>query len=239
MSAKEYNLWISENYDYRFGKDKPISLSNATTFDGQFINGEDFISSSRCAKCHTDTHPPWRESAHSNAFREPFYQKNVDDLIKQRNIAFTRHCESCHNRAALFSGALTDKPQFKNRPFDEEGVSCIACHSIESVNGRGVGGYLKNYYRQILAIYAEDVGSHYNLMIIFQKLGMREEARKEAAIFKDSKDDAQVTSLASNFLQANWSIGNESLPFHTRFNAVSTQFAEGGIFSPFTVTHTL
>ena len=86
-------------------------------------------------------HPQWRESARANAFREPFYQKNVNDLIRQKDIAFTRHCESCHNPAALFSGALTDKPQFKNRPFDEDGVSCIVCHSIESVNGRGVGGY--------------------------------------------------------------------------------------------------
>lgn len=142
MSPKEYNQMISETYDYRFGKEKPFSPSNATTHDGQFINGEDFVSSSRCAKCHTDTHPQWRESAHSNAFREPFYQKNVKDLIKQRNIAFTRHCESCHNPAALFSGALTDKPQFKNRPFDEEGVSCIACHTIEAVTNRGVGGYV-------------------------------------------------------------------------------------------------
>lgn len=142
MSIEEYNKWISESYDYRFGKDKPFIPSNATTFNGRFINGEDFISSSRCAKCHTDTHPQWRESAHANAFRESFYQKNVKDLIKQKNIAFTRHCESCHNPAALFSGALTDKPQFKNRPFDEEGVSCIACHSIESVTGRGIGGYV-------------------------------------------------------------------------------------------------
>jgi tetratricopeptide (TPR) repeat protein len=142
MSPEEYNRWVSESYDYRFGKDKLFSPSNATTFNGQFINGEDFIAASRCAKCHTDTHPQWRESAHANSFREPFYQKNVKDLTKQKNIAFTRHCESCHNPAALFSGALTDKPQFKNRPFDDEGVSCIACHSIESTNGRGIGGYV-------------------------------------------------------------------------------------------------
>jgi len=73
----------------------------------------------------------------------------------------------------------------------------------------------KNYYLQILAIDPEDVGAHYNLMILYQKLGMREEAKKEAAIFKDLKDDPQVTSLASNFLQSNWSIANESLPYHT------------------------
>lgn len=141
MTAEEYNNWITESYDFRFGKDKPFSPSNATTFNGKFIKGEDFTSAARCATCHTDTHPQWRESAHANSFREPFYQKNVNDLISQRNIAFTRHCESCHNPSALFSGALTDKPQFKDRPFDEDGVSCIVCHSIEAVNGKGIGGY--------------------------------------------------------------------------------------------------
>lgn len=142
MTADEYNNWISKTYDFRFGQNTPFSPSNATTYNGKFIAGDEFISSARCAQCHTDMHPQWRESAHANAFREPFYQKNVKDIIKQKDIAYTRHCESCHNPAALFSGALTDKPQFKNRPFDNEGVSCIACHSIESVNGRGVGGYV-------------------------------------------------------------------------------------------------
>ncbi|MGI9054492.1 MAG: multiheme c-type cytochrome [Pyrinomonadaceae bacterium] len=142
LDTEEYNALIRESYDFRFGEDKPFSPSNATTFNGKFIKGEDFISSTRCASCHSDVFPHWLQSAHRNSFREPFYQKNVNDLISQRNIAFTRHCESCHNPAALFSGALTDKPQFKNRPFDSDGVSCIACHSIESVNGQGVGGYV-------------------------------------------------------------------------------------------------
>ncbi len=142
MSSTEYTDLISATYDFRFGKDKPFAPSNANTHDGQFMAKENFISSARCGTCHTDTHPQWRESAHANSFREPFYQKNVNDLVAQKNIAFTRHCESCHNPAALFTGALTDEPAFKERPFDQEGVSCIVCHSIETVNGKGVGGYV-------------------------------------------------------------------------------------------------
>lgn len=53
------------------------------------------------------------------------------------------------------------------------------------------------------------------MMVIFQKLGDRETAKKEALIFKDLKEDPQTTSLASNFLQTNWNIGSESLPYHT------------------------
>lgn len=141
QSSEEYSAAVSKNYDLRFGPN-PFAPSNASSATGTFIPGSKFIPAARCAQCHTDTHAQWRQSAHGNAFREPFYQRNVKDIISQRNIAHTRHCESCHNPAALFSGALTDKPAFKQRPFDEDGVSCIACHSIQDVNRRGIGGYV-------------------------------------------------------------------------------------------------
>jgi len=52
-------------------------------------------------------------------------------------------------------------------------------------------------------------------MIIYQKLGRRDQARKEAVIFKDLKDDSSITNLAGTFLQTNSYVGTESLPFHT------------------------
>src|SRR5689334_4658391 len=94
ISNEQYQKFIAENYDYRFGKDKPFLPSNANSFDGNFIQTSYFIPSSRCGECHTDVHTQWRQSAHGNAFREPFYQKNVKDIIKQKDIAYTRHCES-------------------------------------------------------------------------------------------------------------------------------------------------
>ncbi|HST53205.1 MAG TPA: tetratricopeptide repeat protein [Pyrinomonadaceae bacterium] len=137
----DYSALVARTYDFRFGKN-PFAPSNATSTTGTFIPGSKFIPAARCANCHADAHAQWRQSAHGNAFREPFYQRNVKDIISQKDIAYTRHCESCHNPAALFSGALTDKPAFKSRPFDEDGVSCIACHSIQDVNRHGIGGYV-------------------------------------------------------------------------------------------------
>src|SRR5918998_2399758 len=139
-ATNAYHEEIAKNYDFKFGAN-PFAPSNATTTTGKFIPAEMFIAADRCAKCHTDSHAQWLQSAHRNAFREPFYQKNVKDLISQRGIEFTRHCESCHNPAALFSGALTKNAKVK-RPFDEDGVSCIACHSIQTGTGRGIGGYV-------------------------------------------------------------------------------------------------
>src|SRR6266581_617879 len=130
-----YTEQISKTYDFKFGPN-PFAPGNATTTTGTFIPGEMFVPSKRCGNCHTDAHAQWRQSAHGNAFREPFYQKNVKDLQTQKGLEYTRHCESCHNPAALFSGALTKNSHVK-RPFDDDGVSCIACHSIQSANGPG------------------------------------------------------------------------------------------------------
>lgn len=140
-STPRYEEIVARTYDFRFGKN-PFAPSNASSTTGTFIPGSKFLPAARCANCHGDAHAQWRQSAHGNAFREPFYQRNVKDIISQKNIAYTRHCESCHNPAALFSGVLTDKPVTKQRPFDEDGVSCIACHSIQDVNRRGIGGYV-------------------------------------------------------------------------------------------------
>src|ERR1051325_11108206 len=137
---ENYVAQISKTYDFKFGPN-PFAPGNATTTTGTFIPGEMFVPSKRCGTCHTDDHAQWRQAAHGNAFREPFYQKNVKDIQTQKGIEYTRHCESCHNPAALFAGALTKNAHVK-RPFDDDGVSCIACHSIQTVNGRGVGGYV-------------------------------------------------------------------------------------------------
>jgi len=131
---------ISKTYDFKFGLN-PFAPSNASSTTGTFIPGEMFVPSKRCGTCHTDAHAQWRQSAHGNAFREPFYQKNVKDIQNQKGIEFTRHCESCHNPAALFTGALTKNSKVK-RPFDDDGVSCIACHSIQEANSKGIGGYV-------------------------------------------------------------------------------------------------
>jgi Tfp pilus assembly protein PilF len=139
-TSDRYADEISKTYDFKFGPN-PFAPSNATSTTGTFIPGDMFISSKRCGTCHTDAHAQWRQSAHGNAFREPFYQKNVKDIQTQKGIEFTRHCESCHNPAALFAGALTKNSKVK-RPFDDDGVSCIACHSIQSANSKGIGGYV-------------------------------------------------------------------------------------------------
>src|SRR5260370_9380953 len=129
------------SYDHRFGTN-PFLPSNAKAgFDG-FLKPSDFPTAEYCGKCHEEAHKQWRQSAHANSFRAPFYVKNVNLLIDGKGIEYTRHCEGCHNPIALFSGALT-KGSAINRSFDEDGVTCMVCHSIQKIqNTSGTGSYV-------------------------------------------------------------------------------------------------
>lgn len=69
-------------------------------------------------------------------------------------------------------------------------------------------------YEKILAIDPEDLGAHYNLMLIFRKLGMKDEAKREAKIFADLKDDPAALPLANMFLRKHPEMSNESVFWH-------------------------
>jgi len=136
-----YSQSIAEDYNYRFGANQPFLPSLATTDTGEFINSKSFLSAKYCGHCHQEAHAEWRQSAHANSFRTPWYTRNVNLLTAEKGIEFTRHCEGCHNPTALTSGALT-KGSTINRKFDEDGITCSVCHSIQKVDTRGTGSYV-------------------------------------------------------------------------------------------------
>lgn len=72
----------------------------------------------------------------------------------------------------------------------------------------------KGYFQQIIVIDPEDVGAHYNLMLMYQKTGMKVDAENEKKIFLDLKDDPRTTALAADFLQHNQAVGRRSLPYY-------------------------
>ncbi len=136
-----YSAAVRENYNFSFGADKPFLPSNATTDNGEFIDSKSFLPASYCGHCHQEAHAEWRQSAHANSFRTPWYVKNVNMLIHERGIAYARHCEGCHNPIALTSGAMTEHSPI-NRGFDKDGITCSVCHSIQKVDSYGTGSYV-------------------------------------------------------------------------------------------------
>ena len=71
----------------------------------------------------------------------PWYLKNVNMLIDEKGVQFSRHCEGCHNPVALFSGDLSQGMP-KKRPFEDEGITCSTCHAIQSTDATGTGSYV-------------------------------------------------------------------------------------------------
>lgn len=130
---KDYSQRVRQSYDFPFGKDQPFLPSNAETADGQFIPASEFPTAEYCGHCHKEAYHQWRESLHSNSFREPFYKKNVTLLMTTQGVPQARHCEGCHNPVALLSGALTTDPLNKERKFDKDGITCSVCHSIQKL----------------------------------------------------------------------------------------------------------
>lgn len=132
---------VELRYNYAFGHEGPFLPSNATTTDGRFMNPRSVPTADYCGHCHKESYHQWRESVHSNSFHAPWYLKNVNALIAEKGVQYSRHCEGCHNPVALFSGDLSQGMP-KKRPFEDEGISCAVCHSIEKVNNTGTGSYV-------------------------------------------------------------------------------------------------
>jgi tetratricopeptide (TPR) repeat protein len=133
-SRKTYADKIRETYAFRFGKDE-ISLPG-------FLQASDFPNAAYCGHCHQEAYHEWRQALHSNAFRTPFYRTSVNILIRTKGIEFSRHCDSCHNPIGVLSGALT-KDSALDRSFDRDGLTCMTCHSIQSVETKlGNGSFV-------------------------------------------------------------------------------------------------
>jgi tetratricopeptide (TPR) repeat protein len=136
-----YSQKIAKEYTYRFGVDKPFLPSNIQTDNGEFIDPKSFPTAQYCGHCHQEAHAEWRQSAHSNSNRPPWYLRNVNLLSAEKKISFSRHCEGCHDPIAVVAGAITEGAPRK-RPYDQDGVTCMVCHAIKSVDTRGTGSFV-------------------------------------------------------------------------------------------------
>ena len=87
---------------------------------------------------------------------------------------------------------------------------------------------VREAFERILQIDPEDASSHYNLMLVYRKLGMNDEAKAEAKIFADLKDDPGALPVASEFLRKHPEMKGESVPFHVHDLSKGTAEVAGG-----------
>ena len=102
-----------------------------------------------CAECHADIAHQHANGMHRlSSFNNPAYRFSIEDtrdvlMERDGNIETARLCAICHDPVPLFSGRFDDPAYDPDKdPGSQAGITCLACHAIDSVNGpRGNGDF--------------------------------------------------------------------------------------------------
>ncbi len=152
-SGTRYVNRFPADYNFLYGKDRPFAPSLARTSTGGAFDGRSLAGSSSCgtAGCHDQILKEWQPSAHRYAAMDTVFQTIQNVMAKQNGPESTRYCGGCHDPISLFSGTknifvenLTGLQGY------QEGVSCLACHSIQKTDVQGNANYTISQPREYL-----------------------------------------------------------------------------------------
>jgi tetratricopeptide (TPR) repeat protein len=147
---------------------------------------------------------------------------------------------------ALYYRALVERNggQVKDAISDLEAVLAKFPRSRDALRELGFSYYQQHNYPRARDIYEhlqgvdpDDLAAHYNLAILYRRLGQKEKAAFEAARFADQKDDPTASVYALEFLRKHPEVANESIVWHAhdltgdpikRSNKIEYTYMSGG-----------
>jgi hypothetical protein len=143
-SGTKYRNQFPPDYNFVYGKGRPFAPSLARTatngaFDPRSLSGSETCGTSGC---HHEIYDEWKSSAHRYSAMDSIFLGIQNVMAKQNGPESTRYCGGCHDPISLFSGTknifvenLTGLEGYK------EGISCLACHSIQKTDIQGNANY--------------------------------------------------------------------------------------------------
>lgn len=143
-SGTKYHNEFPSDYSYAYGKSRPFAPSLAHTATNGAFDPRSLAGSETCGAsgCHTQIYDEWKTSAHRYSAMDPLFQGVQTVMAKQNGPESTRYCGGCHDPISLFSGTknlfvehLTGLQGY------QEGISCLACHSIQKTDIQGNANY--------------------------------------------------------------------------------------------------
>ena len=144
-SGTKYVNRFPADYSFPFGANRPFAPSLARTSTNGAFDPRSLAGSETCGQsgCHTQIYNEWKVSAHRYAAMDPIFQGIQNVMAKQNGPESTRYCGGCHDPISLFSGTknifaanLTGQLGY------HEGISCLACHSIQKTDIEGNAAYV-------------------------------------------------------------------------------------------------
>jgi hypothetical protein len=143
-SGPRYIDQFPTDYNYMSGTDRPFAPSLAKTSTGSAFDARRLAGSRSCgtAGCHSQIVTEWLPSAHRYAAMDPLFQGIQNTMATQNGPESTRYCGGCHDPISLFSGTknIFAKDLTSQHGY-QEGVSCLACHSIRETDIKGNASY--------------------------------------------------------------------------------------------------
>jgi tetratricopeptide (TPR) repeat protein len=131
---------------------------------------------------------------------------------------------SPNNSRALYYRALVERNEgnLDLAVVDLQSVLKSFPRSRDALRELGFSFYQQHKYSEALAEYEalqgvdpDDLAAHYNLAILYRRLGNKEKAAYEAERFADEKDDPTANTYALEFLRGHTEVTNESVPWHS------------------------
>jgi hypothetical protein len=152
-SGTKYRNQFPPDYNFVYGKGRPFAPSLARTATNGALDPRSLSGSETCgtSSCHQQIYDEWKASAHRYAAMDSIFQGVQTVMAKQNGPESTRYCGGCHDPISLFSGTknifaanLTGLEGYK------EGISCLACHSIQKTDIQGNANYTITQPREYL-----------------------------------------------------------------------------------------
>ena len=144
--ARLHNVFPAD-YSFKYGRQRPFAPSLARTASGGAMDEAVLSGSRSCGTsgCHEQIVEEWEASAHRYAAMDPAFQAVQTNMARQNGPESTRYCGGCHDPISLFSGTKNlFIPNEKLTALEgfQEGVSCLACHSLRKVDLKGNANYV-------------------------------------------------------------------------------------------------
>lgn len=139
-----YRNEFPADYSWKYGKN-PFAPSLAMTATGGAFDPRSLAESASCGTtgCHVQIVEEWLPSAHRYAAMDPAFQSVQAMMAENNGPESTRYCGGCHDPISLFSGNKTVYTDELTQAYGyQEGISCIACHSIVQTDVQGNADYI-------------------------------------------------------------------------------------------------
>ncbi len=142
---------------------------------------------------------------------------------------------SANNARALYYMALVER-RSANPEAELADLQAVVAQYPQARDPRrelGIAYYQRHLYSEAIeqfqalqAIDPDDVAAHYNLSILYRRVGQKQKAAEQAALFATKQIDPGAPTYSLNFLRNHPEISIESVPWHTHEQNPSAGMSE-------------